>query len=172
MGIIKGEESNLKYSKKLTRGKTIIIALIILFVFLMSSHLLAQSSRFTVSRDEVITDAKSGLQWFIGPDRDTDWDSAKAWVGSLKVDGGCWRMPGAQELEGLYGPLPGAGKPRQVSTPVLKKTANWTIPYYNISPGQKTAPKAYYFVNACGDELNCTHDHTPHPRALAVRSSR
>jgi hypothetical protein len=41
----------------------------------------------------------NGLQWYEGPDRDTSWDQASAWVSSL---GGGWRMPTRAELKGLY----------------------------------------------------------------------
>jgi hypothetical protein len=44
----------------------------------------------------------NGLQWYVGPDKDTNWDEANAWVNSLSVGGGGWRMPTRAELNGLY----------------------------------------------------------------------
>lgn len=59
-------------------------------------------SRFVVDRNGIIIDTKTGLQWFVGPDKDTDWHEAKAWVGGLTVDGGGWRMPTREEVKDLY----------------------------------------------------------------------
>ena len=47
-------------------------------------------------------DLKTELLWKTGPDRDTNWNEAKSWVQSLSLDGGGWRMPTMDELEGLY----------------------------------------------------------------------
>jgi hypothetical protein len=63
--------------------------------------------RFTMDRQGIIRDAQTGLQWLVGPDRDTSWHEAKAWVDSLDVDGGGWRMPGREELRNLC--RPGSG---------------------------------------------------------------
>jgi hypothetical protein len=59
-------------------------------------------SRFVVDRNGIIIDTKTGLQWFVGPDKDTNWHEAKAWVDSLTVDGGGWRMPSREEVKDLY----------------------------------------------------------------------
>jgi len=49
----------------------------------------------------VITDARTGLQWLEGPDKETTWEEAKAWIESLDVDGGGWRMPTLKEMDSL-----------------------------------------------------------------------
>lgn len=41
----------------------------------------------------------NGLYWQVGPDRDMNWDEAKAWADSL---GGDWRLPTLAELRGLW----------------------------------------------------------------------
>jgi len=51
---------------------------------------------------KVITDTKTSLEWYVGPDRDTNWDQAKDWASSLKEAGGGWRLPTRQELKTLY----------------------------------------------------------------------
>jgi serine/threonine protein kinase len=61
-------------------------------------------SRYTVTKDGVIQDSQTGLEWYVGPDKDTNWDQASAWVDKLKVAEGGWRMPTRWELEGLYDP--------------------------------------------------------------------
>lgn len=55
-------------------------------------------SGFTRS-GSVITDNATGLEWRIGPDDDTNWESANEWVESL---GSTWRMPTMSELESLH----------------------------------------------------------------------
>jgi len=56
--------------------------------------------RFLISEDSIIWDKEDGLEWFVGPNREMNWDEAKAWVESLKVDGGGWRLPTIRELQG------------------------------------------------------------------------
>ena len=50
----------------------------------------------------IVKDTKTGLEWLAGPDKDTHWNHAKAWVESVKIGGGGWRMPTIDELEGLH----------------------------------------------------------------------
>ena len=57
---------------------------------------------YEVSPEGVITDTKTGLQWYVGPDRDTNWNEAKSWAENLTVAGGGWRLPTLDELEGIY----------------------------------------------------------------------
>jgi len=61
----------------------------------------AAPGRFTVSQEGIITDTQTGLEWYVGPDRDTSWDQAQAWAFSLKVAGGGWRLPALKELQTL-----------------------------------------------------------------------
>ena len=70
----------------------------------------------------VVFDKNTGLEWFVGPDRDTTWNDAKAWVESLDVAGGGWRMPTEEELRTLY--KYGAGTRNM--TPLLK-TTGWLV---------------------------------------------
>ncbi|MEW6262341.1 MAG: caspase family protein [Thermodesulfobacteriota bacterium] len=50
----------------------------------------------------IIYDSKTGLEWYVGPDRRTSWWDAKSWVSQLTIGGGGWRMPTKEELAGLY----------------------------------------------------------------------
>ena len=63
---------------------------------------LSSDGRYEVSSEGVITDTKTNLQWYVGPDQDTTWDQADAWVKKLTVAGGGWRLPTLDELEGIY----------------------------------------------------------------------
>ena len=69
----------------------------------------------------IVNDLKTGLEWVAGPDVDTTWDLAKSWLITLNLEGGGWRMPTIEELEGLY--KKGAS-PRNM-TPLLKTTGWW-----------------------------------------------
>ena len=66
----------------------------------------------------IVRDTYTGLEWKVGPDRDTTWDDARSWVQSL---GGGWRMPTGRELDRLC--KRGIG-PRNM-TPLLKTTGWW-----------------------------------------------
>jgi len=68
-----------------------------------------------------VKDTRTGLEWVAGPDRDTNWNEARSWVQSLDLDGGGWRMPTMDELEGLY--KKGAGSRNM--TPLLETTGWW-----------------------------------------------
>ena len=54
------------------------------------------------SPNGIIYDPKTNLEWFVGPDEDTDFADAEEWVKKLKVGGGGWRMTTRSELESLY----------------------------------------------------------------------
>jgi len=64
----------------------------------------------------------TGLEWIAGPDKDTDWNEAGSWVQSQNLDGGGWRMPSMDELQGLY--KEGTGSRNM--TPLLK-TTGWFV---------------------------------------------
>jgi len=49
-----------------------------------------------------IHDTKTGLEWFVGPDRDMSWKKAKTWAETLQTGGSNWRMPTVKELRDLY----------------------------------------------------------------------
>ena len=70
----------------------------------------------------IVKVTKMGLEWKVGPDRDTDWNEASSWVRSLNLNGGGWRMPTMDELAGLY--KKGAGSRNM--TPLLK-TTGWDV---------------------------------------------
>ena len=62
----------------------------------------SSDGRFVCNSSGVIRDSNSNLEWYVGPDQDTPWAVAKAWTDKLTVDGGGWRMPSIEELNGLY----------------------------------------------------------------------
>lgn len=58
--------------------------------------------RYLVSNEGVIADSRTGLEWVVGPDRDTSYMQAKQWITACSLAGGGWRMPTLQELRTLY----------------------------------------------------------------------
>ena len=57
--------------------------------------------RFMDSREGVIADTKTGLEWYLGSNR-ISWYQAQSWMAGLKAAGVGWRMPTLQELKSLY----------------------------------------------------------------------
>ena len=85
------------------------LILLVVWGFGMSSSLEAQvldgksqPIRFTKADNGVITDRVTGLDWYVNPNPDTTWHEAKAWVESLTVAGGGWRLPTMAELKAIY----------------------------------------------------------------------
>ena len=56
---------------------------------------------FSMDENDVITDRKTGLQWYIGPVIH-DWKKAAPYCGKLTVAGNGWRVPTSDELRTLY----------------------------------------------------------------------
>ena len=86
------------------------------------SKITARDGTFVAYATGVVYDKNTGLEWYAGPDRHTNWNEAKRWVESLNVSGGGWRMPTRDELKTLY--QKGAGTLNM--TPLLKKTG-WFV---------------------------------------------
>lgn len=114
---------------------------------------------FIKNTNGVITDQETGLQWFVGPDKDTNWHQAKKWATGLKAAGGGWRMPTSIELRGLY--QKGNGK-RDIE-PIFKHTGSrvWSGDH------RGSTALAIYFPGAGGDYNNVNY--SDGGRAFAVR---
>ena len=108
----------------------------------------------------VVYDKNTGLEWYAGPDRDTNWNDANAWVESLNVAGGGWRMPTKEELKTLY--QKGAGTRNMTS---LLKTTGWWV--WSES---RDSSSAWYFGS--GGASWFFRDYSYYWRGFAVRSRR
>ena len=119
--------------------------------------------RFTKSKDGVITDSATGLEWYVGPDQDTSWVEAKSWMESLTPTKGAWRMPTVPELKTLY--QPGAGSNNM--DPIFQLTGYWAW------TGQiKDDSMAWGFSFKAGRGLWDRMDDAAHGRAFVVRSPK
>jgi hypothetical protein len=92
--------------------------------------------------------------------KDTNWAEAKSWVNSLDFDGGGWRMPTMDELEGLY--KKGVGSRNM--TPLLK-THGWLV-WSGEVKGSLIAGDFLFFD---GRKTWISRDHAKNGRAFAVR---
>ena len=86
------------------------------------SDVVKKDGTYLLYANGIVKDTRTGLEWKVGPDEDTDWKEARSWVQSLNLDGGGWRMPTLDELEGLYK----EGKGDRNMTPLLK-TTGWYV---------------------------------------------
>jgi len=120
-----------------------------------------QPARFTQDALGVVTDAQTGLQWFVGPDKDMSWNQACSWAVSLKVGGGRWRMPTRAELRGLSG---GGESEGLKIHPIfrLKHTFVWT-------GEERDAVKVWLFSFGLGKEFADNRGLSNDARAFAVR---
>jgi len=118
---------------------------------------------FNKYRSGVVRDTKTGLEWYAGPDKDTNWDKTKKWVKSLNVAGGGWRMPTRNELTTLYE----KGESTRNMTPLLK-TTGWFV----WSGETKGSSSAWLFGFYNGNELWRSQDSSGNGRGFAVRSRK
>ena len=61
-----------------------------------------RDGNFIAYDNGVVYDTRTGLEWYAGPDKDTNWKKAKSWAENLDAAGGGWRMPTCDELETLF----------------------------------------------------------------------
>jgi hypothetical protein len=119
--------------------------------------------RFTRAQDGVISDNATGLEWYAGSDKDTNWHQAKSWTESLTAAGGGWRMPTVPELTGLY--QKGAA-PNNID-PIFQTTGGWVWSGQMVDP---SSARGFNFLP--GTECYPGLDHGSKGRAFAVRSRR
>ncbi len=111
----------------------------------------------------VVYDKNTGLEWFAGPDKETNWNRAKSWVENLTVVGGGWRLPTIKELKALYEKDVGTRN----MTPLLK-TSGW----YVWSGETRGSSSAWFFSFSLGSKYWYPRDYSSSFRGFAVRSRR
>ena len=126
-----------------------------------------EANRFAALDNGVVKDSKTGLEWIVGPDKNTSWFDAKKWVDSInknEVAGGGWRMPTREELKSLYKKKAG----KRNMTPLLKTTGWWIW-----SGDTEGTSSAWGFHFHSGQESRSSRDRFLHSlRAFAVRSPK
>jgi hypothetical protein len=124
----------------------------------------ARDGTFIAYATGIIYDKNTGLEWYVGPDKGTNWNEAKRWVENLNVAGGGWRMPTRKEIKTLY--KRGAGTRNM--TPLLKSSGWWV--WSGETMGSSSA-WAFVFIGA-GREILSTRNTSNDRRSFAVRSQR
>jgi len=128
-----------------------------------SSQEIDRDGHYIAYATGVVYDKNTGLEWYAGPDRSTDWNKAKRWVESLNIAGGGWRMPMIEELKTLY--QEGAGKRNM--TPLLKTTGCFVW-----SGKTKGSSSAWFFSFCGGPESWLPRGKSNIIRGFAVRSRK
>jgi caspase domain-containing protein/uncharacterized protein DUF1566 len=128
-----------------------------------SSEVTGRDGNFIAYATGVVYDKDTGLEWYTGPDRDTNWYDAKRWIDNLTIDGGGWRMPTRKELRTLYKKEKGYRN----MTPVLN-TSGWWV----WSGGNKDSSSAWGFSFFYGFEKWGNHSFSKRSRGFAVRSRK
>ncbi|OQX17934.1 MAG: hypothetical protein BWK76_09025 [Desulfobulbaceae bacterium A2] len=141
------------------------------------SDLITTKKRFTLSPDGVITDAETGLEWIVGPDKDINFEQAEDWVKKCSIAGGGWRMPTTVELHAIYQrdaekcfglQKQHFGDPVDLD-PTIFKTTGYFV--WATSEANARQPAKQYNFNQ-GREWTSRRDQTHKQRVFAVRSSR
>ena len=123
--------------------------------------------RYTKDARGVITDSRTGLQWYVGPNRNTNWYKARQWVEGLTVAGGGWRMPRRGELKGISQSGARSSGPKYL--PPIFKTSGWYV-WGGETRGSSSAWSYPFWVGGGGGYGPRGGD--LHGRAFAVRSAR
>jgi len=123
---------------------------------------MGRDGRFIAYSNGVIYDKKSGLEWFIGPDRDITWGEAKSWVNELSAIGGGWHMPSRKELKTLFK----KGVERSI-TPLIKTTGWWVW-----ASEHDSSSSAWYFNFSRGYASWSSQLYSDGERVFAVRLRR
>ncbi len=109
----------------------------------------------------VVVDTRTGLQWYAGPDKSTNWHEADKWVENLTVAEGGWRMPTRDEISGLCEP----GRGTRNMTPLLQTTG------WRVWSGEKKEPSSAWFYHFNEGRVFWYYLHTSNNhRVFAVRS--
>ena len=129
-----------------------------------TSNITDRNGVYVAYANGIVKDTNTGLEWKAGPNKDTDWNEARSWVQSLNLDGGGWRMPTMDELEGLYK----KGMGSHNITPLLKATSGKYLGVW--SGGTKGSSDAWGFYFYFGDGGWGFRSISSYSRAIAVRS--
>jgi hypothetical protein len=127
-------------------------------------HEIARDDNYIAYDNAVVCDSKTNLEWYVGPNRDTNWDEAKKWAKGLDLDGGGWRMPTREELKTLY--KEGAGTRNM---PPLFKTTGWFV-WSSETDDSSSAWSVDFFAGNDNNWHNRYYSYLP--RVFAVRSRR
>ncbi len=122
---------------------------------------IGRDRNFIAYDNGIVYDTKTGIEWFAGPDKDTNWYEADTWVKSLSLDGGRWRMPTKVELKSLY--KKGMGPSNM--TRLLKTNGQWVW----AGETERDSQSAWLFSFMEGDAYWASREFSVTKRGFAVR---
>jgi hypothetical protein len=132
------------------------------------SNKIKRDGQYVAYANGIVKDTNTGLEWKVGPDKNTNWDEARSWVQSLNLDGGGWRMPTADELAGLY--RKGLGS-HNLTSLLLNTTSKYLWVWSGeTNETQDFLSSARVFKFDSGDRLWGPRGASHGGRAFAVRS--
>ena len=124
-----------------------------------------RDGKYIAYTNGIVKDTKTGLEWKVGPDENTNWDEARSWLESLNLDGGGWRMPTEDELADLYKKKTGSRN----MTPLLKTTGWWV---WSGETQSSLYAGGFYFRGGARGGTGIYRDNSRGNRAFAVRSRK
>lgn len=135
------------------------------------------ATRYSVSSCNSIKDSRTGLEWFVGPDRNVTWEEAQQWVSGMSACNDGWRMPSLDEIRTLYNPSTKAGTGYFTSGKYFPAKID---PVFNAIGGgswvwsnQRSGANAQSFNLNQGKAVTYSVDNTLYStRAFAVRAAR
>jgi hypothetical protein len=137
----------------------------------LNSKVVVWDGSFVKYANGVVYDKNTGLEWYAGPDKDTNWNRAKQWVKRQQVAGGGWRMPTLKELKTLYEKDVGTYN----MTPLLETTGWYVWSGETKESSSCEVQQVWYFdfYSELGyrESLACS-DYFNDLRGFAVRSRR
>ncbi len=125
----------------------------------------SQDDRYLVLTSGIIIDTKTGMEWLVYLDKDTNWDEAKACIESIDSSkyGRGWRMPARKELLTIYK----KGKGNSNIDTVFVSPRNWLFVW---SGECDSSSSACFFDFPSGSELWYDRGFRGGARAFAVRA--
>lgn len=124
-------------------------------------HEMARDGVFIAYANGIVKDTSTGLEWIAWTGRNMNWNNARSWVQGLDLEGGGWRMPSLNELEGLYG----EGRGTKNITSLLKITG-WHV--WSGETKDQTFAWGFYFRS--GERYSSRRTDNSKGGVLAVRS--
>ena len=129
-----------------------------------TSNVIERDGVYVAYANGIVKDTHTGLEWKAGPDKDTNWNEARSWVQNLNLDGGGWRMPTMDELEGLY--KKGVGS-HNLTSLLLNSTSKYLWVWSGETKGSSDARN---FSFSSGYRNWISRNFSYYERAFAVRS--
>lgn len=124
-------------------------------------NIVRTKGQYQVTSCGTIIDTKSGLEWYVGPDKAVYYKDALEWADTLMVCGGDWRLPSIAELKTLY--KKGSGE-RNMDE--LFTTTGWFV-WSGDSMGDEFSARGLVFTIG---KMRTDHRYYANgPRAFAVR---